>query len=112
MVKSELIVKITEATEMTRKKTDEVLTATLDAIECAYKSGDKVQLMKFGTFEAKDCPAYLASSASPPCLAMTWWARLWAGASWICRRPAQCFVQAYHGSLSLARLGMAHLPRP
>jgi len=58
MKKSDLVVKVAEATELTQKQADKAVTAVLDAIEGALKAGDKVQLMGFGTFEVKERAAH------------------------------------------------------
>jgi len=53
MNKTELVNVVAAATEVSKKDVDVVVTATLNAIAEAMKSGDKVQLIGFGTFEAK-----------------------------------------------------------
>lgn len=53
MNKTELVNVVAAATEVSKKDVDAVVTATLNAIAEAMKSGDKVQLIGFGTFEAK-----------------------------------------------------------
>ncbi len=54
MNKQELIDAIATKTDHTKKSVDTVLSATLDAIVEAVTSGDKVTLVGFGTFEARD----------------------------------------------------------
>ena len=54
MNKTELIAVAAQAVGMTKKDTERVLNAALDAITAALVSGDKVQLSGFGTFELKD----------------------------------------------------------
>ena len=54
MNKTELIAVTAQAVGMTKKDTERVLNAALDAITAALVSGDKVQLSGFGTFELKD----------------------------------------------------------
>ena len=54
MNKTELIAVAAQAVGMTKKDTERVLNAALDAITAALRSGDKVQLSGFGTFELKD----------------------------------------------------------
>ena len=54
MNKTELIAVAAQAAGMTKKDTERVLNAALDAITAALVSGDKVQLSGFGTFELKD----------------------------------------------------------
>lgn len=54
MNKQELISAVSARCGMSKKDTDAMLTATLDAITNALKEGDRVQLMGFGTFEVKE----------------------------------------------------------
>lgn len=54
MNKAELIDAIAQKAQVTKKDTDAVLTSALDAILDAVSSGDKVTLVGFGTFEARD----------------------------------------------------------
>ena len=54
MNKTELIAVASQAVGMTKKDTERVLNAALDAITAALVNGDKVQLSGFGTFELKD----------------------------------------------------------
>ena len=54
MNKTELIAIAAENAGMTKKDTERVLNAALDAITTALIKGDKVQLSGFGTFETKD----------------------------------------------------------
>ena len=54
MNKTELIAVAAQAVGMTKKDTERVLNAALDAITAALTNGDKVQLSGFGTFELKD----------------------------------------------------------
>lgn len=53
MNKSELIAKISEKSELSKKDSEKALTGFIDSITEALKSGDKVQLIGFGTFEAR-----------------------------------------------------------
>lgn len=60
MTRKELVSSIQERTKgvkLTAKTADAVLSATLDAVTAALAAGDKVQLVGFGTFEAKKRPA-------------------------------------------------------
>ena len=50
----ELVARVAEIAEMTKKDTDKAVTATFAAIEEALAAGDKVQLVGFGTFEVRD----------------------------------------------------------
>ena len=53
MNKQELIRKISEDTNLTQKQASAALDSVLDAIMDAVKNHEKVQLVGFGTFEAK-----------------------------------------------------------
>ncbi|MBC7969079.1 MAG: HU family DNA-binding protein [Verrucomicrobia bacterium] len=53
MNKSELVDAIAEKASITKKDADAVLTAAVDAIIEAVSAGDKVTLVGFGTFEAR-----------------------------------------------------------
>ena len=57
MNKTDLVNVVANATEMTKKDVDAVISATVAAITDALKSGDKVQLIGFGTFEVKAAAA-------------------------------------------------------
>ena len=57
MNKKELITAIAEEIGMTKKDVATVVDATFDKITAAMASGDKAQLMGFGTFETKQRPA-------------------------------------------------------
>ena len=54
MNKTELIAVTAQAVGMTKKDTERVLNAALDAITAALTHGEKVQLSGFGTFELKE----------------------------------------------------------
>ena len=53
MNKADLINAVAAKTEVSKKETEAVITATLDAITAAMQQGDKVQLVGFGSFEVK-----------------------------------------------------------
>ena len=53
MNKSELIAVTAERTGLTKKDTERVFNAALDAITAAMADHEKVQLSGFGTFEVK-----------------------------------------------------------
>ena len=53
MNKTELIAAVAGKTNITKKDTEAVIAATLDAITEALANGDKVQLAGFGIFEVK-----------------------------------------------------------
>ena len=54
MNKTDLIAVASQAVGMTKKDTERVLNAALDAITAALTHGEKVQLSGFGTFELKE----------------------------------------------------------
>ena len=54
MNKTELIAITAENAGMTKKDTERMLNAAIDAITLALVKGEKVQLSGFGTFEVKD----------------------------------------------------------
>ena len=54
MNKTELITIAAENAGMTKKDTERVLNAAIDAITLALVKGEKVQLSGFGTFETKE----------------------------------------------------------
>lgn len=54
MNKNELISAVAQATGVSKKDTDTVIKATFDKIAEALVSGDKVQLIGFGTFETRE----------------------------------------------------------
>ncbi len=53
MNKTDLVNVVADATQVSKKDVDKVISATLTAITEALKAGDKVQLIGFGTFEVK-----------------------------------------------------------
>ena len=54
MNKTELIAIAAENAGLTKKDTERVLNAAIDAITAALVKGEKVQLSGFGTFETKE----------------------------------------------------------
>ena len=54
MNKGELIDEIADKTDLTKKQTDAILTALTETITDTVSSGEKVTLVGFGSFEAKD----------------------------------------------------------
>lgn len=54
MNKTELINAVAERSGVTKKDTEKVISATIDAITAALAAGDKVQLTGFGSFETKE----------------------------------------------------------
>lgn len=57
MNKTDLVNVVANETGVAKKDVDAVVAATVKAIEEALKSGDKVQLIGFGTFEVKEVAA-------------------------------------------------------
>ncbi len=53
MNKSELIAKMSEKAELSKKDTEQALNAFVGSVEEALEDGDKVQLVGFGTFEVR-----------------------------------------------------------
>ena len=53
MNKAELIAAAAEQAGLSKKDTEAVINAALDAIATSLKNGDKVQLVGFGSFEVK-----------------------------------------------------------
>ncbi|WP_047152631.1 HU family DNA-binding protein [Aneurinibacillus tyrosinisolvens] len=54
MNKTELIAKVSETAELTKKDATKAVDAVFDAIAEALKEGDKVQLIGFGNFEVRE----------------------------------------------------------
>lgn len=54
MNKAELISSVAEKTNLTKKDAEKALSAMLESIGEALSAGDKVQLVGFGTFEARE----------------------------------------------------------
>ena len=54
MNKTELIEAVAAKAEMTKKDADKAVSAVIDSIVEAVAGGDKVQIVGFGTFEARD----------------------------------------------------------
>ena len=53
MNKTDLIAKIAEDAELTKKSAEAALNAFIGAIESSLKKGEKVQLVGFGSFEVR-----------------------------------------------------------
>ena len=53
MNKSELIAKIADKSELTKKDAEKALNAFVDSVTEALKAGDKIVLVGFGSFETK-----------------------------------------------------------
>ncbi len=54
MNKTELITAAAQSAGLTKKDTERLINATLDAITASLRQGEKVQISGFGTFEVKD----------------------------------------------------------
>ncbi|MGB9679284.1 MAG: HU family DNA-binding protein [Thermoanaerobacteraceae bacterium] len=54
MNKADLVTKIAEKSELTKKDAEKALNAFVESVEEALKDGDKVQLVGFGTFEIRE----------------------------------------------------------
>lgn len=54
MNKAELVSKMAEKSELTKKEAEVALNAFMESVEEALVSGEKVQLVGFGTFETRD----------------------------------------------------------
>jgi DNA-binding protein HU-beta len=54
MNKTELIAAVSQLEGMTKKDTERIITAAVDAITASLARGEKVQLSGFGTFEVKE----------------------------------------------------------
>ena len=60
MNKSELVAALAQKAELSKKDAEKALSAFVDVVTETLKAGDKVQLVGFGTFEAKNRPARVA----------------------------------------------------
>ena len=54
MNKADLIVSVANETKLSKKEAEAAVNAVISGIENALKSGDKVQLIGFGTFEVRE----------------------------------------------------------
>lgn len=54
MNKAELVAKMAEKSELTKKEAEAALNAFMKSVEEALVSGEKVQLVGFGTFETRE----------------------------------------------------------
>lgn len=57
MNKTQLVAKVAEMSGLKKADAEKALNATLETIVASLKEGEKVQLVGFGTFEAKVRPA-------------------------------------------------------
>ena len=65
MNKTELIAAMAETSGLSKKDCEAALAAFTGAVETAMKSGDKVQMVGFGSFEVKERPARVARTPRP-----------------------------------------------
>ena len=65
MNKTELIAAMAENSGLTKKDCEASLAAFTGAVETAMKSGDKVQMVGFGSFEVKERPARVGRNPRP-----------------------------------------------
>ncbi len=61
MKKSDFVAEVAKKTGMSRVKADEAVNAVLDVIMDALKTGEKVTLTGFGTFEVRDRAARMVT---------------------------------------------------
>lgn len=54
MTKAELCARVAEQTDLSKKETEQVLNLMLNTIADALASGERVQLVGFGSFEVKE----------------------------------------------------------
>lgn len=60
MYRNEVAAKIAEKTKLTPAQADKVLVALIETVKDAIAAGDRVQLVGFGTFEARNRAARIA----------------------------------------------------
>ena len=54
MTKAELCARVAEQTDLTKKETEELLNLILNTIADTLSTGERVQLVGFGSFEVKE----------------------------------------------------------
>ena len=54
MNKAELVTKISEKSQLTKKDAETALKAFIESVQEALENGEKVQLVGFGTFETRE----------------------------------------------------------
>lgn len=57
MTKNDLIAKVAESADLSKKDSEKAVNAVIEAVTGALKAGDKVALVGFGTFETRNRPA-------------------------------------------------------
>lgn len=60
MYRNDVAAKIAEKTKLTPAQADKVLVALIETVKDAIAAGDRVQLVGFGTFEARNRAARIA----------------------------------------------------
>lgn len=60
MYRNEVAAKIAEKTKLTPAQADKVLVALIETVKDALAAGDRIQLVGFGTFEARNRAARIA----------------------------------------------------
>lgn len=66
MNKSELVSRMAEKSELTKKEAEAALNAFMESVEEALVEGDKVSLIGFGTFEARERAARIGRNPRNP----------------------------------------------
>lgn len=66
MNKAELVAKMAEKSELNKKEAEAALNAFMKSVEEALVAGDKVSLVGFGTFEAKERAARIGRNPRNP----------------------------------------------
>lgn len=66
MNKSELVAEITKGADITNKAAEQAFNAFTQAVTTALTSGEKVQLVGFGTFEVKERAARTVAATKVP----------------------------------------------
>ena len=66
MNKAELIAAVAEKTEFTKKDAEAAVNAVVSSVEDALKNDEKVQLIKFGTFEVRNRKARQGRNPKKP----------------------------------------------
>ena len=54
MTKTDLIAKVAEQAELSKKDAEKAVSAVIDTVSDALVAGDKVQIVGFGTFEVRE----------------------------------------------------------
>ena len=62
MNKTELVAALAEKAEVSKKDVEKVLNAFIETVQDAVKADDKVQLVGFGTFEARERAARVGTN--------------------------------------------------